>query len=551
MEYDLALIHPPSVIDFRKRPWFPGPVARTVHFTPAFYGIPIGLISMADYVERKGYKVVIFNLAEYMLTDPKFDHEKFIKDIRARYYGVGLHFCVHSQGAVEVARICKQHHEDSKVIMGGLTATIFANELIKNHRFIDYVIQGEGEIPLLNILEGGTVEEIPNLIYRDNDGRIRTNQQFWVARSLDDFEFTRLDLVNPNKLLTTVPTELGIKKHWMIPLYRGCYYNCATCGGSRYCYRNRFHREKPAFRSKEKVIEDLRKLSKQGIESVFLFMDPRAMGRKKCSALFDALRSNDYGINYLTLELFLPGNRKYLSEIARLNNKVSVGLSISPESGNENVRTSQGRVYSNESLLKTVRFCTSHGIGLGVFFMFGLAEQTWETLDDTYKLFSKLSEINSEEQIGPGIRIQFGEMLLLDPGSLAFDNPQKFGYKLRFKNLQDYIDGFSSPAWTDWLSYETYNLNRRELLEIPIRFRHKLVEYYNSNHLITNDQAKLEHLKGKIDMEILNELEDIRRLDSKEKEKRYWSLYHALRDYDKGGLSMFWRIKKRLGLQNL
>jgi hypothetical protein len=32
------------------------------------------------------------------------------------------------------------------------------------------------------------------------------------------------------------------------------------------------------------------------------------------------------------------------------------------------------------------------------------------------------------------------------------------------------------------------------------------------------------------------------------KKKRYLSLYHALKDYDRGEISFLWRIKKSLGL---
>ena len=35
----------------------------------------------------------------------------------------------------------------------------------------------------------------------------------------------------------------------------------------------------------------------------------------------------------------------------------------------------------------------------------------------------------------------YGPMILLDPGSHAFDHPAQYGYRLRFKNLVDYIEG--------------------------------------------------------------------------------------------------------------
>lgn len=548
MDYDLVFFHPPSVYDFRKRPWFPGPIARTVHFTPAFYGLPIGYISMAEYVERHGYKVRIFNLAEYMLENKNFDPEEFIKKIKSKFYCIGLHFCVHSQGALEVARISKIHHEESIIIMGGLTATTFSNELI-NHSYVDYVIKGEAEIPLLNILEGKKNSEISNLLYKDKNGIIKESKTSWIANCLDEFNFTRLDLVTPNNLLTSIHTELGLKKHWMIPICRGCIFNCSSCGGSKYSYSNMLNRDKPIFRSEEKIVDDFQELSKQGIDSVFLFMDMRMGGKKYWKSLVKTLSSSDLGIEFLTLELFTPADNNFLSEISHLNKNIRVSFSISPESGNDKVRSIHGRLYKTEKLIETVRSCRRKGLGIAVFFMFGLANQTVDSLDDTYNLFVKLNDINSEPGLGPGVRIQFGEMLLLDPGSSAFDNPEKHGYKLIFNTLQDYINGMSSPAWTDWLSYETNELNREEILRLPINFRDKLVSFYHSRGMISNEQAETEYNKNKIDLIIIEELERIGKIKKiQRKEKRYWSLYNALKDYDNGKLSYSWIIKKKLGI---
>jgi len=555
MDYDLVFLHPPSYYDFRKKPWFPGHIAGTVHFTSAFEGIPIGLISMAEYAERHGFKVKIFNLAEYMLTYQKFDPEEFIKKLQSAFYGVDLHFCVHSQGALEIARICKTQHEDSSVVIGGLTATKFSKELIMNHSYVDYVIRGEGEIPILKLLDGKAPEKIPNLLFRDKDGRIHETRLPWRAENLDEFNFTRLDLVTPRNLITTIPTEVGNIRHWMIPVSRGCLFNCATCGGSRYTYSKLLYREEPIFRSKEKIVEDLQKLAEQGIESVFLFMDVRMGGKKYWKPLLKTLASNDTGIKTLTLELFSTGDEEFLSEIVRLNNYIKVGLSISPESGNEEVRIAHGRPYSNESLIKTARYCIRNGVKLSVFFMFGLALDTKESLEDTYSLCVKLTELNLEfkQKLGvDGITTRFGEMLLLDPGSLAFNNPEKYGYKLLFKTLDDYVNGMSSPAWSDWLSYETQRLTRRELLVSPINFYNKVISYYHSRGLISDEQAELAYKKGKMDKIILDELEAIRMLKQiKRKEKRYWALYDALKNYSQGKISLSWRVKKKLGIIDL
>jgi len=74
-KYDLFLLHPPAVYDFRERSIFYGPVSDVVPSTPIFEMYPFGFTTMANHLHKRGYKVRIANLASMMLNDRKFDVE--------------------------------------------------------------------------------------------------------------------------------------------------------------------------------------------------------------------------------------------------------------------------------------------------------------------------------------------------------------------------------------------------------------------------------------------------------------------------------------------
>jgi hypothetical protein len=76
MIYDLVLLHPPTVYDFRKEMLFTGPISDVVPSSPVFEMYPVGLTSIGDYLERYGLKVKIVNIANRMLLNPNFDVEK-------------------------------------------------------------------------------------------------------------------------------------------------------------------------------------------------------------------------------------------------------------------------------------------------------------------------------------------------------------------------------------------------------------------------------------------------------------------------------------------
>jgi radical SAM superfamily enzyme YgiQ (UPF0313 family) len=275
--YDVIFIHPPAIFDFRKKALFPGAMGSSVEQVQ-FNKVPIGLLSLAEYLDRHGYKVVVDNLCDRMVGSAAFNAEKHLKSLSARVFAVGLHFQQHAPGAIEVARLCKQYHPDSLVVMGGLTATRFHEEIIQKYEFVDAVIRAEAEKPFLQFMRtlenNQPLSATPNLTFRDDKGQARVTPLLQASQNLDDFEYTRFDLLEPRTSIFT-PGEVP---RWSLEVCRGCAYNCAICGGSAYTYKKYLGLEQPAFRSASKIREDILKLNAQGVGVIGLYQDPRMGG---------------------------------------------------------------------------------------------------------------------------------------------------------------------------------------------------------------------------------------------------------------------------------
>lgn len=490
--------------DFRNRILFPGVIAHTVgESTDQFIIFPIGLLSMAEYVTRHGYKAAIDNLGERMVESSEFDAEVYLSKIDARVYAIDLHWCTHSQGAVEVAKLCKRLHPNSFVLLGGLTSTRFHEEIVSNYPFIDGVLRGEAEEPLLQLLraleERHTLRDVSNLTYREGT-RTVVNALSRPCSSLDDFDYTRLDLVSPRRA--------PVFKRANIPVCRGCIYNCASCGGSAYSYRTMFGREKPAFRSPNKIVEDLDRLGEQGVKVVFLFQDARMGGRKYWNELVTALKSDRSKIETIAMELFEPPPAKYLESLTGLSDRIT--LTMSPESGADHVRRAHGRPYTNQEIVSMARLCKRLGLRLTVFFMLGLAGENRKTMELTYRLWEELYSLDPKQaKNGSGVvRHGMGSMVLLDPGSPAFDYPEKYGYKLLFRSLGDYIDGMSMPSWHQWISYETNELDRADIARLMLdaftesaRIREKYCAF------TTPEETSEQYLLMRVNRIIMDEVE--------------------------------------------
>ncbi len=528
MNYDVILIHPPAIHNFWKKNIFPGLLAYTVDSSTDQFVMPsIGILSIADYLDRNGYSVIVDNLGERMISDKNLDPEEYLKTLSARVFGIELHWCVHSQGAIEAARLCKKLHPESLVVMGGLTSTVFAEEIIRKFDFIDAVIRAEAEKPLLAFMKaldkGENMTVVPNLTFRDSAGGVVSNPLLTPAENLDEFEFTRLDLIEPKKAIFTP----DMPPHWGVPICRGCSYSCVGCGGSAYSYKTYLGRCRPAFRSPEKIIADLHKLKDQGVEMVFLFQDPRLGGEEYWRSLVKSLHQAKLEFTQITMELFKPASEEYIKALSEIG--AHLALSISPESLVGDVRRIHGRDYTNEELFETLRYCRKYGIPIGVFSMIALGADTEETIKENWKVWEQILDLNQEADGRAPAFFAFGPMILLDPGSLAFDYPEEHGYKLVFDSFEDYYNGMSLPSWHQWISYETRHLDKGTIARLFIDSIERSIdlrEEYGISSEYNADKARTYFVRSyRLIMERVN-----RAMEIKDEEARARSLRH-LREY--------------------
>ena len=470
--FDVILIHPPAVYDFRRQALFPGPLAANVA-QAQFTRVPIGMLSLAAYLDRHGFKVRIDNLGDRMVNDPAFDVAKHLKNLSSVIFAVGLHFQQHAQGALEIARLCKQFHPHSPVVLGGLTATRFHEEILRSYEFIDAVVRGEAEkafLALLQAYEGkGRITGTPNLTFRTDSGTVAVTALLPPVPDLDEFEYTRFDLLEPKTAV--FPAEAFPR--WSLEVCRGCIYNCAICGGSSYSYRTYLGRTRPAFRSPARIVQDIHSLTVQGIKFIGLYQDPRMGGEAYWRELVTALRQGNLDIERLSMDLLAPADEDFIREIASIGKQVMVH--ICPDTGSEKVRRQLGRHYTNEQLLATVKLCHKYLLPVTSFFSIGLAGEDRDTIPATLELWDKLSDMENlalsrNRFLGlEGSAAQGGPILgpiLLDPGSPAFDLPEQHGYRLLYPDLTGYARAMTQPSWQQWLNYETEQLDTAALTEV-------------------------------------------------------------------------------------
>jgi B12-binding domain/radical SAM domain protein len=478
---DLVLLHPPSVYDFRQSGAEYGPISDVIFSSPAFEMYPIGLTSIANHLEENGHNVRIVNVAHRMM-DPDYDAEAAIARLEPAVFGIDLHWLPHAHGALELARIVKRWHPDTPVVFGGLSSSYFHEELIRSPH-VDFVVRGDStEEPVLRLIRallfGGNLEEIPNLTWKRSDGTVVVNPLTHVPANLDEIAVPNVFYVirsvfKYGSLADVVPFT-GWLQYPITALLtsRGCSMACAVCGGSRASYQSICNRSRPAFRSPESLVRDIQRLGRFSRGPIFLIHDLRQGGPGYPARLL-ALLERDRPSNEIVLELFTPVADDYLKRVGRSLPRWS--LEITLESHLERIRARNRRfACSNEAIERTLREALENGAGrVDLFFMVGLPGQSYDDAVGCVDFCRSLLE-----RFGGDRRLAFFVAPLapfLDPGSAAFEDPARHGYRLRFRTLEEHRAAMAAPSWKEMLNYETEWMTRDETVAATYEALRRLI----------------------------------------------------------------------------
>jgi len=524
MPADLILLHPPSVYDFRQKTILYGPVSDLIPSSPVFELYPIGFASIAEYLERAGYQARIVNLAGRMLNNKNFNAEAMIKRLRAPVFGIDLHWLVHAHGAIEVAKLVKRYHPEAKVVVGGFSASYYYQELLQ-YPEIDYVLRGDStEDPFRQLMDcivnKREPEAVPNLVWRDSQGRMQENPFSYVPTDLSNVMVNHYDsiirsVIRHRDLASYIPFKGWLRYPITAVLTcRGCTQNCVVCGGSASAFRHFYNREKAVFRSPEAVARDVKRIGRFSRGPIFILGDLCQPGDDYAYELLRLLQKDKLK-NQLILELFSPASGDLLRQMSLASPNFC--LEISPESHDPEVRRAAGKHYSNQALEQTLSDALDAGCGrLDVFFMIGLPRQTPQSVMDTIDYCGSLLErFRGDKRLSLFIA---PISPFLDPGSLGFEQPERYGYRILFRTLKEHRQALLSPSWKYSLNYETEWMTRQQIVDTAYEAILRLNRLKAKYGVIPRGMAEAGEKRIKAGSEMVHRIDEILSGDNHQEE---------------------------------
>jgi anaerobic magnesium-protoporphyrin IX monomethyl ester cyclase len=229
--------------------------------------LPISLAYLSSYLEQQRVANDILDL-----RIEKNAKEAVRRHIEARRpLAVGLTASTANiQNAAETASQIKSMDPSITTIVGGWHASALPEETLQSYRQFDYVIHGEGEIALTNLVkrlsEGEDPGDVNGLAFR-SDGSVRVNPREQLLSNLDEVPFPALHKV----LIARYRPEAGTRNYLRLPsagicVGRGCPYGCL------FCYKGVWGNS-IRFRSPENVLEEIELYIKRYNVKDFRFYD--------------------------------------------------------------------------------------------------------------------------------------------------------------------------------------------------------------------------------------------------------------------------------------
>jgi clorobiocin biosynthesis protein CloN6 len=187
--------------------------------------------------------------------------------------------------------------------------------------------------------------------------------------------------------------------------------------------------------------------------------------------------------------------------LTKMGESTQAYIMLSPESHDPEISKLAGRgTYSMPEMEAWIPRALDSGIaGIMVWFFIGMPKQDRQSILDTVAYSESLLRKFRGQSVLPLIcpMVPF-----LDPGSRFFEEPEKHGYRIFHKTLEEHRQAMVAPLWHQRLNYETDWLSRRELQDVS----------YEAIARLVTIKGELGILPGSFSTSILNTIDETKKL---------------------------------------
>lgn len=330
---------------------------------------PLGLASLAAYLERKGLQA---DIVDYFAA-PGSDGvvSAYLRQERPGFIGFSCTTSAFLDG-VRIARLAKETLPGIQTVFGGAHVSALKTRVLEDFPEVDFAVVGEGEETLTELLwnegEYPAVSEMRGLVFRDGEGRAHFHGYRQGGMDLDALPFPAYEKLQ------------GFPRSYTLPIFnypktpntsclssRGCPYACSYC--DRSVFRSSYR-----YNSAEYLYEHLKYLRERfGIRHVNFYDDQFTFNRKRVEDFARLMTDRPLG---MTFNCAVRAEHLDRDLLQAMKGAGCWMISLGIETGDEDLLARHRKNANLDLLAERIHWIKKAGIRVKGLMMIGLPGET-------------------------------------------------------------------------------------------------------------------------------------------------------------------------------
>ena len=356
---------------------------------PHYLPFPFFLAYAAALLRNTGFNVYVLDAVALDIT-----YEELLKQIKninpdVIFYEITT---VTYNFDVQLAKDLKAIFPKSILVAGGTHATIFAQNILKSQLAIDYIVKGEYEFTLrdLVLFISKYLVSIPKgVVFRDKNKIVDTGNASLI--DLNVLPFPARDIFPSNDYSNPAVYWDGFCQNYpaiQMHTSRGCPYHCYFCLWNKVLYNYGKFR---TFAS-QRIVEEMRTIKFQYHAKEIYFDDDNFTANKNhVRSLCREIKRSGLKIKWSCMADAINLEEDVLAEMAKSG---CIGIKFGVESASPRIIKTIGKPVKIDKVSKLVSLCQRYRIKTHATFMLGLLGEKKEDIKRTIR-FAQALDVDS------------------------------------------------------------------------------------------------------------------------------------------------------------
>jgi radical SAM superfamily enzyme YgiQ (UPF0313 family) len=353
------------------------PPGRTTELWP-----PLGLLYIASStLKRRSDDLKVIDAFCENLT-----RDELVARVVAERPGVfGMNCATHTfLDTIDTLRKVKEALPETKLVLGGIHATLASDRIIRAYPFIDYLVKGEGELSFPKLLDrverGERPSDVQGISYDDKGKIISTEPE--LINDLDSLPFPDRKLADKVEYgYYHKNIRLTFGKFTTVSSSRGCPFRCAYCS----CAAFSLMKWRP--RSPENVVSELEQLQRDGYECAVFVDDNLTNSRARMQKICELIVERKIDMRFYCEGRVDSASYDLLKAMKRAGFDV---IYFGVESPQKHVLDYYSKTTKPEQAAKAVENARKAGMIVVTSFIVGAPVETLEDMNETVNFIKRV-----------------------------------------------------------------------------------------------------------------------------------------------------------------